>query len=139
MISAEKLAALVESLGAIVWEADARTFQFTFVSHKAESVLGFPVSEWLNDPEFWRRHTHPDDVERCTTFCLDSTRHGRDHQFEYRMIAADGRTVWLRDIVTVKAGPDGSTLLMGVMLDITEKKADEDRIRRLERFGQALL
>jgi PAS domain S-box-containing protein len=139
VISAEKLAALVESLGAIVWEADGRTFQFTFVGGRAEAILGFPISEWLNDPQFWRKHTHPDDVERCTTYCLDATRRGRDHQFEYRMIAADGRVVWLRDTVTVKEAADGSPLLTGVMLDITDKKADEERIKRLERFGRALL
>src|SRR5687768_10894770 len=87
---------LVNSLGGIVWEADPRTFQFSFVSPQAEAILGYPVAEWLSDGQFWRRHTHPDDVDWCTAFCVDATAHGRDHQFEYRMIAAEGRVVWSR-------------------------------------------
>ena len=67
----------------------------------AVAILGYPVRQWIDEPDFWRSHTHPGDVQWCTEFCQDSVRSGRDHQFEYRMIAADGRSVWLRDIVTV--------------------------------------
>jgi PAS domain S-box-containing protein len=131
VVSAEKLAALVESLGAIVWEADGRTFQFTFVSGQVEEILGYPKSEWLRDPQFWRNHTHPDDIARCTAFCIDATARGRDHSFEYRMVAADGRVVWLRDIVTVKQIPGQAPRLTGVMLDITEQIEEARRFRQM--------
>jgi len=52
---------LVESIDGIVWEADGETFRFTFVSKQAERILGYPVSEWVNDPQFWINHLHPDD------------------------------------------------------------------------------
>jgi len=129
---------IVHSLGGIVWAADPLTFQFTFVSEQAERILGYPIREWLEDPRFWRRHTHPDDVERCTAFCRDATRHGRDHTFEYRMHAADGRVVWLRDIVTVKAEPDGSVQLVGIMLDITEQKSGEEEQRETDELYRFL-
>ena len=102
MLSTEHLLSLVNGLGAIVWEAEPETFRFTFVSQEAERILGYPASDWLDDPDFWVRHTHPDDVDRCATLCREATRRGEDHQFEYRMLAADGRTVWLRDIVSVR-------------------------------------
>jgi two-component system, cell cycle sensor histidine kinase and response regulator CckA len=139
VVSGDKLADLVQSLGAIVWEADGRTFRFSFVSGQAEAILGYPVSDWLTDPDFWRRHTHPEDVERCATFCLDATAHGRDHQFEYRMIAADGHVVWLRDIVTVKWDAHGRPVLTGIMLDITRQKEDEEQLHAMDRFYRALL
>ena len=132
MLSAEKLLTLIDGIGGIVWEANADTFQFTFVSAEAEHILGYPVSSWLEEG-FWARHTHPDDIERCTAFCLDATRHGRDHEFEYRMFGADGRVIWLRDIVTVRSSPDGETRLIGIALDITAQKqeeADRERLRR---------
>ena len=53
---------LVESLGAIVWEADPETFQFRFVSAHAEAILRYPVRQWIDEPDFWRCHTHPGDV-----------------------------------------------------------------------------
>ena len=123
---------LVNSLGGIVWEADPRTFHFSFVSPQAETILGYPVEEWLSDSQFWRRHTHPDDVEWCTAFCIDATAHGRDHEFEYRMIAADGRVVWLRDVVTLTVEEKSEPRLRGIMLDITERKHAEEELRRSE-------
>jgi two-component system cell cycle sensor histidine kinase/response regulator CckA len=122
------LSGLVESLGAIVWEADPRTFQFLFVSAHAETVLGYPVRQWLDEPDFWRRHTHPGDVQWCTEFCMDAVSTGRDHQFEYRMIAADGRVVWLRDVVTVERAANGQTLMRGFMTDITDRKTAEEAL-----------
>ncbi len=138
MLSADKLLALLDGLGGIVWEADPDTFQFSFVSAEAEHILGYPTSAWL-ESDFWRRHTHPDDVEQCTLFCLEATREGRDHAFEYRMIAADGHIVWLRDIVSVRRGPDGTTSLIGIALDITRQKENEAAKRRLSRLYEALI
>ena len=123
---------LIESLGAIVWEADPETFQFLFVSAHAEMILGYPVRQWIDEPDFWRAHTHPDDVQWCSEFCMDSVRNGRDHQFEYRMIAADGHVVWLRDVVTVERSATGETRMRGFMTDITDRKAAEAARRASE-------
>jgi two-component system cell cycle sensor histidine kinase/response regulator CckA len=123
---------LIESLGAIVWEADPETFQFRFVNAHAETVLGYPVRQWIDEPDFWRGHTHPDDVQWCTEFCLDAVRNGRDHHFEYRMIAADGRVVWLRDAVTVERSASGGTRMRGFMTDITDRKTAEEALHASE-------
>src|SRR5215203_931998 len=114
MLSAEKLLSLINDVGAIVWEADPATFQFSFVSEEAERILGFPPQQWIDEPGFWRRHTHPDDIERCTAYCMEATKKGRDHAFDYRMIAADGRVVWLRDIVSVLQAEGMPTRLVGI-------------------------
>jgi PAS domain S-box-containing protein len=113
---------LVNSVEGIVWEADAVTFQFSFVSKPAERILGYPVERWLSEPTFWKDHLHPDDQGGAVTFGVKATSEKRDHDFEYRMIAADGSVVWLRDIVTVVVERDRPTRLRGVMIDITERK-----------------
>ncbi len=138
MLSAEKLIALIDGLGGIVWEGDPETFQFSFVSARAEGILGFPLAEWL-EAGFWARHTHPDDVERCMRTCREATRDGRDHTFEYRMIAADARTVWLRDIVSVRRTADGQVRLVGLTLDITIEKQQEAERLRVSRLYEALI
>ena len=128
---------LVNSLDGIVWEADGETFQFTFVSPRAEKMLGYPLQQWL-EPNFWRDHTHPDDAEWCSAFCLDSTERRQDHEFEYRMIAADGSIVWLHDIVSVKVEPNGAPCLTGIMLDITKRKRAEEELRKQTEILQTI-
>lgn len=117
---------LVESIDGIVWELDTREFKFTFVSKQAEKILGYPVAQWLNEQGFWVNHIHPDDSNWAVAYCMDATEKKADHQFEYRMVAADGRVVWLRDIVTVHIREDNSVWLRGIMVDITERKRAED-------------
>jgi two-component system, cell cycle sensor histidine kinase and response regulator CckA len=139
MLSTEQLLSLVNGLGAIVWEAEPETFRFTFVSEEAVRILGYPAQDWLDDPDFWVHHTHPDDVDRCATFCREATRRGEDHQFEYRMHAADGRIVWLRDIVSVRPTADGGRRLVGIALDITSEKQEQADKRRIAQLYESLI
>jgi len=117
---------LVEGLNAVVWEADADTLQFTYVSRHAEELLGYPVTRWLNEPDFWSAHIHPDDRAWAVALCRMAGQQGQDDDFEYRFIAENGRVVWLRDIVRVPGGQgDHPKRLRGVMVDITERKSAE--------------
>lgn len=122
---------LVESLDAIVWQCDARTFRFTFVSQRAESILGYPSERWITDPDFWRDHIHPEDRDWAISFCQKATEEKRPHEFEYRMIAADGRVVWLRDTVRVLLEKGQPSELAGVMIDITHRKLADHKFRDL--------
>jgi PAS domain S-box-containing protein len=130
---------LVNSLDGIVWEADAQTFTFTFVSPQAERMLGYPLERWTAEPTFWKDHIHPDDREWATNFCIDATRAMRAHDFEYRMVAADGRIVWLHDVVTVVVENDRPVQLRGVMLDITERKRAEEALKESEERYRVLV
>jgi two-component system cell cycle sensor histidine kinase/response regulator CckA len=129
---------LLNSIDGIVWEANAETFDFKFVSKKAETLLGFPVGNWY-EKDFWANQIHPDDRERAVSFCVAATARGEDHQFEYRMICADGSIIWLKDLVTHVVADDGTKLLRGVMLDITDQKRTESELNATqERLGATL-
>ena len=128
---------LVDSVDGIVWEADAQSFHMTFVNQYAERVLGYPRTQWLTEPTFWRDHLHPDDRNQVVGYCLSATAALQDHQVEYRMIAADGRVVWLRDLVTVVSEEGRAVALRGVMFDITERKQAEDTLRHAKEAAEA--
>lgn len=122
MRDVEHFADILETLDAIVWEADALTLEFTYVSKGAERILGFRPDQWIGKPGFWESLIHPDDRKRTVAFCRSAIEHCNDHQFEYRAIAADGREVWLHDIVRIVVDNDGMPrLLRGVMTDITDR------------------
>jgi PAS domain S-box-containing protein len=126
---------LVNSIDGIVWEGDALTFQYFFVSKQAERLLGYPTERWINEPTFWQDHIHPEDRDWAVNYCALSTRKKKDHVFEYRMIAADGRVVWLRDIVTVVVENNAPVKLRGIMVNITEnKKVETDLMEREQQY-----
>jgi PAS domain S-box-containing protein len=126
--SEQRFRDLVNTTDGIVWEADARTFQFTFISEKAVKLLGFPASDWLK-PGFWVSRLHPDDATWAPEFCASCTGRLEPHDFNYRFIAQDGRTVWLRDIVTVVTEQGAPRWLRGIMVDITAHKQAEMAIQ----------
>ena len=75
----ERSEALVTNIDGIVWEADAQTFQFTFVSPQAERILGYPCSRWLTEPGFWKNHIHVEDRDGAVAYCLACTAQMRAH------------------------------------------------------------
>jgi PAS domain S-box-containing protein len=123
---------LVNSIEGIVWECDPVTFEFSFVSRQAERLLGYPIDRWLSDPDFWPNHLHDDDREWLIDACKKTAGLPHKHEFEYRMIAADGRAVWLRDICSLVAGNGHPPKVRGVMVDITSSKEAEEERKRLE-------
>jgi PAS domain S-box-containing protein len=131
--SEERFRDLVEGLDAIVWEADALTFRFSFVSQRAETILGYPVARWLGSGDFFVSRIHPSDRARVMQACRESIARSVDHELEYRALAADGREVWLRDIVhIVPAGPGRPAQLRGVTVDLTVPKRAEQALRQTE-------
>lgn len=137
-LAREKYRNLVDGLDAIVWEADANSWEFTFVSERAEQILGYPIEQWLGNPSFWPGIIHPEDRDDSVALCRNACQQCRDHDFEYRAITRDGRTVWLRDIVYVVSDADGKPdQLRGVMVDVTAKKElERELIERAEQLGE---
>jgi PAS domain S-box-containing protein len=129
---------LVHSIEAIVWDADATSMQLTFVSDRAEQILGYPVDEWTK-PDFWTRVLHPDDAEEVFRTASEAIAEGRDFSVEYRAIASDGRTVWLRSIARVECDDDGQPRwIRGISIDATERKVAEQRERTQHAVAQVL-
>jgi PAS domain S-box-containing protein len=121
---------LVNSVEGIVWEADAATLRFSFVSGQAERILGYPVERWVSEPTFWKDHLHPEDRDWAAEFCKKAIAECSPHDFEYRMIAADGRVLWFRDLVTVTMEGGHPTQAHGVMIDITRQKQSQEALRQ---------
>ena len=133
---------LIDSITGVVWEADVPTMQFTFISPQIVAILGYPVDQWLSSPAFWVEHIHPEDRTWAPQYGYEETRLQRAHAFEYRMLAADGRTVWIRDSVSVLVENGQATKLRGIMEDVTSRKLSEVKLAQaakdLEQKNQEL-
>ena len=117
---------LLQAVDGVVWEADAQTFEFKYVSDSVYRILGYTQEEWLSSPTFWQDHIYHEDVEAAIRYCHVETQHLRNHTFDYRMIKADGSLVWIKDIVSVVSEQDQPKSLCGIMVDITENKLSSE-------------
>jgi PAS domain S-box-containing protein len=133
---------LVESLDAIVWEADAQTGQFTFVNRRAEQILGYPLARWLTEPNFLVNVIHPDDREHVVALRREAMAERRDPMLEYRVVAADGRVLWVHSALSPIRDEAGAVRqVRGVLVDITERKQREqyeNELRLARRVQQRL-
>ena len=123
--SEERFRKLAERSHLLAWEADARTWRFTYVGPQAVDILGYPVEDWYR-PDFWIAHIHPDDREWAVEYCRQQSATAVDYEFEYRMVAADGRPVWFHDLVHVVRNDAGPLTLRGFMIDVTARKRAEE-------------
>ncbi|MGZ8778460.1 MAG: PAS domain S-box protein [Thermoanaerobaculia bacterium] len=121
-------ARLLDALPAIAWSASADTFRFTYINQAAEAILGYPAQRWLEEPNFWSEHIHPADLQ-VVGFCHNETLACRNHELVYRMIAADGRIVWIRDFIHVYTAAGAPVELFGVMIDITREREAEEELK----------
>jgi two-component system cell cycle sensor histidine kinase/response regulator CckA len=120
----------------IVWEADPKTLRFTFVSDPAIQLLGYSRGAWLSDG-FWSGGLHPADRDAAHAARRTVVAAGMTIKSEYRMIAADGSTVWFDDTASAEVNADGTIRLRGVMIDVTKQKHLEQRLVQMERTAYA--
>ncbi len=116
---------LVESLSAIPLEYDVSSDRFIYVGPQAEEILGYPVEQWT-DLNSWALMVHPDDRDQVAASARDHIKDHRDHDRSYRMVTAGGEVLHVHDIVSVQERPDGSTRLVGVLVDTTVATEMED-------------
>ena len=121
---------MIESLSAIAWEARLDGDTYTYVSPQAEALLGYPIAEWLS-LGFWDRILHPDDLARARAYREKEVSANCDHSLDYRVITADGNTLWLRDIASITTH-NQQIVLRGLMINISETKQTEEALQLSE-------
>ncbi|BAL22384.1 EAL domain-containing protein [Azoarcus sp. KH32C] len=96
----------------------------TWVSDNIERIFGTTPAEAMI-PGWWLDHLHPDDRAAALAVQPRLLRDGRlDH--EYRFVADNGRSFWIRDQVRlVRKGAGEVPEVIGIWTDITRDKRQE--------------
>jgi len=104
-----------------------------YISPQIEAMLGFSADEWVADPGLLLKQLHPDDRERVLTEVLQSRNTGKPFYSEYRLLARDGHTVWVRDEAIVMRDEAGRpSFMQGLLLDISTQKQKEEMLEKSE-------
>ena len=123
----------------ILWEADAETFQNTYVSPQTEQILGFTSNQWIEEKDFWENHIHPEDRDWAIDFCKNEVKHRRNHIFTYRMLTKNGGYKWMQDRVRVFKNENDRIILRGLMLDVTKQKNNEIQLSQEQIYNKNIV
>ena len=138
---------LVERLPAIVYRAEVgESGAWTYVSPQIESILGFTPAEWCADPTLWERRLHPEDRERTIADEHAAAAGDNVGSSDYRMLARDGRVVWVADDAALERDEHGRQHWHGVLYDISDRKRAQAELElraaqqaAVARLGQSAL
>ena len=139
--SEAKYRTLIEQLPAATYVAALDEVSSTlYQSPQIEQIVDFTAQEWTSDPDLWARQLHPDDRERVLAELAHDHATGEPFRCEYRLIARDGREVWVRDeAVTVRDETGKPLVLQGVIFDVTERKRMEEELARYREHLEQLV
>jgi PAS domain S-box-containing protein len=106
-----------------------------YVSPQIEAMFGYPAENWLNDDDFFEHVLHPEDRGRVMADHVAVFKREDDAwTFQYRIVAADGRTVWVRDQAVIVRDEHGAAqYVQGFLIDITEQvEREAERMAAVE-------
>ena len=129
----EEFRLLMETTNVVPWEADLATGRFFYVGPQAVKFLGFPLDEWMRE-NFWVSRLHPEDREWVVLTRSEAVERRKSFECEYRMIHAEGRIVWVRDIMSVITSGESGSILGGFLVDVTFGRYTEESLRESRYF-----
>ncbi len=100
-----------------------------YISPNVKALTGYPSEKFMADWHFWPTVLiHPDDRAMAAVHA-SQLKIGQGDEIEYRLIRADGRTIWVRDSSRVE-DQGRSKIVYGVVSDITERKRAEEELKQ---------
>jgi len=112
------------------WSVDLLTGKFRW-SDETFRIYGYEPGEVIPDYEMFLRHVHPDDIAEVKDIRGRIVNSAGNYDSEFRIIDRKGRMKHLASKIVVKRNESNTPVtLIGVNLDITERKKAELQLRR---------
>jgi formate hydrogenlyase transcriptional activator len=107
--------------------------QRIFWSEEAARIYGYPPGTEPT-PDLILQRSHPDDVNLLKDVFRRAAQGGSDFDWEHRLLMPDGSIKHLHDLAHCLRDEAGNEEVVGAIMDITERKAAEEAIRRSEAY-----
>ncbi len=137
----ERYRTLVNQMPAAVYTdaPDKRSSNY-FSSPQILSISGYSPQEWVEDAELWIRLIHPDDRQKVLAENERTNQTREPFDIEYRIIARDGRVVWVHDMATLICDDNDNPLYwQGILINISEQKQAVFRLQAAEKRYRVLV
>ncbi|MHC4359708.1 MAG: PAS domain-containing sensor histidine kinase [Planctomycetota bacterium] len=127
--SEQKYRNLADNLNALVYRAEPRTLQTTYVNRTVKRFYGYSVKEWLSEPALWENSIYPEDKKRTLKKFREAKRDLKSTIVEYRVLTRNKKVRWVQDYISWDKDKNGKAVSMnGVMYDITASKVAEKEL-----------
>ena len=135
-LSKARLSVALHATQIAIWDWDIKRDRW-YASRVYYTSLGYPPVRGRGNREVWIERVHPDDRPRVAGI-IEKAMQGdlAPYEYEARLRHADGTYRWMqvRGVAVDHNSRGLATRMLGVRQDITEKKAAEERIRRLAHY-----
>lgn len=122
------LKTLLNSVDAVIWEADARDLKPLFVSSEAVDLLGYPIDDWF-DNKFFQKVIYADDEKILTRAMEKLAQSMRQITIDVRFRNLNNDLIWTRIIASSEYDENNEKLIIrGLIIDITDEKKFEQQI-----------
>ena len=137
--SESRYRSLVSNLPGVVFRSIFHErWTMLYMSDIATEYFGYPVEDIVNDAKIcFSEIIHPADIGSDTVFIKKALANRQPYEATYRIIRANGEIRWIWETGQVDVNYHGEGYLVdGVMLDVTERKKQDDRLRHLSIHDQ---
>jgi PAS domain S-box-containing protein len=123
---------LLEQLPAVTFMAAFEEgFNEIYVSPQIETLLGYTVREWTEEPILWYDRLHWEDKDRWNADFSRTVAWTEPFKGDYRFLAKDGHVVWIHGEAKIVRDTFGRPLfIQGIGYDITGMKRIEEELRQ---------
>jgi PAS domain S-box-containing protein len=128
----DRLLLAMEAGTSVAWDLDVRSGRDHWFGN-LQTVFGIPTDAHVGEAQDFIRYVHPDDRQRVSEALADARQDRKLYAPEFRIVRRDGMIRWL--VARGKfyyASNDDPERMLGVSLDITERKLAEEAVRESE-------
>lgn len=132
-LAQERLSKLAHTIPGIIYQFTMRPdghIAFPYVSDQAKHIYGVSPQALMDDARVLEQIVHPEDLSRIYDSIFQSAKNLTPWKQQYRVTLDDG-IHWLEGNSIPEASPDGTISWYGMIIDITERKTLEDKLRQL--------
>lgn len=99
-----------------------------------ETLFGYPAHQWTDDPSFWSDHVYHEDFGPIWLQRSSAIRERRLSDLEYRIVAADGHAVWIRELCQLSSMNTGHPVVVGLIIDLSKKRSPAEALGKNKRW-----
>jgi PAS domain S-box-containing protein len=137
--SQERLSLALDVAHMVTWDFDILTNQLV-AAGAVDLVFGLPPGSSVPSYEDFFNFVHPEDRKSVFQALTGSVEEGTEYKLEYRVVWRDGTLHWVAAEGRAYRDATGKpTRVVGVAIDITERKQAEEALRDSETRLQAVL